>query len=898
MKNIKLLRLKLTNFARIKSGMGVNVLELDFKKMPNILSLIVGANGSGKTSLIQCIHPYPYNNCTGDSGGNAQLIVEKMDGEKIFEFEYDDCIYTCTHKYTRKKDGSLSTKSYIAEDYEILDESGSVNSFKEFMADSFGLRESHFSILMIGSSLRSFVSSIASERKRISVKLFEILDIYTFFYRNASDRMRELRPVLQNATAKLAQYRGTNTIELEDEEKRLVKMIADGEQQLATALMELGQIKESMRSNQTAYEEKKDLEDQLRCTTARIDQLRSKAPDKSLAVIQSELEELKLEQVRLQVSYDASAQLVQSELRFKNDKLATITTLRQTSEKIQKDIDIRELEELRLSLSRQIDELNVPPEIDSMHVSSNALLTAKIYLDGLQGRCIDLITNVEHDDTVLSVLDQYKKHHDVGIRLEQEYVQYMQKLQALRTSNAIASILSAPDIRSLFKKNLNSDCDNQDGCPYVTFFKSIEAIVTSKEDDVATKIENATMMVDMSRDRHNAAQTIKKLYQYVEQNKDILSVISSDIFSVDTFIANYMTCRQIYDSDRLNHAIDIAERIERVQALSKELKDVGEKIATLSDNRNSYTALIDQIKELEKDIEAIDFRIASVQKDIDYKDDKLKAIGSSVRSLEGKIEVATQLEELRAKVQDIKARLIENEMVYKELEVMENNYEKTDAYVASVRSGIEKYKKRLEEVRFLQTTIFNLMKEESDISHKLVECQAIKEAVSATDGIPVEFIETFIKRDLIQMVNEILDVVYNGQLVLDKDGTVVDDTDFRIPYFWKGTWVSDISAASDGQKAVMTIAFSEVLVIITQMKYNILMFDEMDARLDARSKAKIIKLMEWYEHQIKPSNMFTISHNPVFDGYPVNILLTSDEVVNNVDSSNVIRCYEGGNKND
>ena len=92
MKNIKLLRLKLTNFARIKSGMGVNVLELDFKKMPNILSLIVGANGSGKTSLIQCIHPYPYNNCTGDSGGNAQLIVEKMDGEKIFEFEYDDCI--------------------------------------------------------------------------------------------------------------------------------------------------------------------------------------------------------------------------------------------------------------------------------------------------------------------------------------------------------------------------------------------------------------------------------------------------------------------------------------------------------------------------------------------------------------------------------------------------------------------------------------------------------------------------------------------------------------------------------------------------------------------------------------------------------------------------------------
>lgn len=896
-KSIKLIRMKLVNFARIKSGMGVNALTVDFTKLPNILSLIVGSNGSGKTSLMQCIHPFPYNTCTGDSGGNAQLIIEGMDGEKVFEFEYDGCIYKATHKYIRKKDKSLTTKSYLEENGEILDDSGSVNSFKECMAESFGLKESHFNILIIGNSLSSFVSSTAAERKKISVKLFEILDVYSIFYKNASDKIRELRPVLQNATAKLAQYKGVDIYDLEKEETRLEESISDAEHQLANALIELGEARELLKSNQKVYEEKKQLEKELRDKTAQIDINRSKAPDKSVSILESELTEITLEMERLTVSLEASVQLVQTENRFKDDKLVTIATLEQTSEKIKKDIDIRELEELRLALDRQIDELNIPPEIDSSGISSNALLTAKIYLDGLQGRCIDLITQVEHyDDVVIPVLEMYLKDAGVVILYEKEYMDFLHKLQIIQSSNAVVSSLSSSDLQHLFRDTLVSNCSNREDCPYVKFFHSIKQITMEREEETAAKLENATTLMNMARSKHNAAQVIKKLYQFVLDNKDIIAVINSEIFNPKRFIVDYMESRKIYNEDLLNHAIDIAERVEQREKLSAEIEEVTNKISALSNNRNSYTALTNQINDLKKDIESINSRVESIQKDIDYKKDRIKNLENKKRVLVAKLDVAKQLETLRADVQDIQTRMIQNEKTYKMLEAQSKNCEESSNYVDSIQGGIKKLKERLQDVKFTRTTKFNLMREEADISHKLVEYQAIREAVSATDGIPVEFIETFIKNELIQMVNEVLDVVYGGQLVLDKDGTIVDDTDFKIPYFWKGTWVSDISNASDGQKAVMTIAFSEVLVILTQMKYNILMFDEMDTTLDARSKAKIIQLMEWYEHQVKPSNMFTISHNPMFDGYPVNILLTSDEVINNVDQSNVVRCYEGGNE--
>ena len=56
---MKITYLKLENFSMVKSGMGLDTLELDFTKGKNMITLIVGNNGTGKTGgILSNIHPY------------------------------------------------------------------------------------------------------------------------------------------------------------------------------------------------------------------------------------------------------------------------------------------------------------------------------------------------------------------------------------------------------------------------------------------------------------------------------------------------------------------------------------------------------------------------------------------------------------------------------------------------------------------------------------------------------------------------------------------------------------------------------------------------------------------------------------------------------------------------
>ena len=190
--------------------------------------------------------------------------------------------------------------------------------------------------------------------------------------------------------------------------------------------------------------------------------------------------------------------------------------------------------------------------------------------------------------------------------------------------------------------------------------------------------------------------------------------------------------------------------------------------------------------------------------------------------------------------------------------------------------------------------IHSLEEEQADLFVKLNQRIAIQQAVSPVSGIPLEFINDFIKHDLIQMVNDILDTVYHGRLRLDGENAIIDDSDFISPYIINGTWVRDISRASDGQKAILTLAFSISLIKMTGSRYNIMLLDEMDTTLDVGSKAIFIELLENYAKEINAWMIFLISHNSMFDGHPVNILLTSDEVVSNTQDATIVRLYEGG----
>lgn len=55
---MKILRLKLENFIGIMHGMNREELEIDFSKSNNKIIMLLGGNGSGKSTIMSQLHPY------------------------------------------------------------------------------------------------------------------------------------------------------------------------------------------------------------------------------------------------------------------------------------------------------------------------------------------------------------------------------------------------------------------------------------------------------------------------------------------------------------------------------------------------------------------------------------------------------------------------------------------------------------------------------------------------------------------------------------------------------------------------------------------------------------------------------------------------------------------------
>ena len=106
---MKITKLILENFSAIKKAINTNRVELDFTNANNNICLIIGPNGSGKTTILSLLNPFA-------SLGNLDirdglgLILEGKNGYKEIHYKDQNDIYIIKHNYTTKKEKSHSLK--------------------------------------------------------------------------------------------------------------------------------------------------------------------------------------------------------------------------------------------------------------------------------------------------------------------------------------------------------------------------------------------------------------------------------------------------------------------------------------------------------------------------------------------------------------------------------------------------------------------------------------------------------------------------------------------------------------------------------------------------------------------------------------------------------------------
>ena len=202
-----------------------------------------------------------------------------------------------------------------------------------------------------------------------------------------------------------------------------------------------------------------------------------------------------------------------------------------------------------------------------------------------------------------------------------------------------------------------------------------------------------------------------------------------------------------------------------------------------------------------------------------------------------------------------------------------------------INDFINRLTAKVNQLSFNKETYNNLVTEHNALKLLFEDADVIKDSLNASKGIPLIFLQVYLKNCPI-MMNNLLDTIYNGDLQIE--GFMIDENEFRIPFVKSGIKVPDISFASQGESSFISIVLSLSLIIQSMTKYDIICLDELDGPLDTKNREQFIKVLYSFINQVKSDQVFLISHNNMFDNEPIDLILTGDVDVENYKFANVI----------
>lgn len=866
---MKILHLTLINFARVFSGLGKTKLELDFSNIDNKINLFVGSNGTGKTSIMSCLHPFAYNSAIGDSTSNSDLIIEGKDGKKVIVIRDDNDIYEITHVYTRKKDNSINLKSFVKLNDEELNSSGTVTTFKTIIQEKLGIDQTYLTLLSIGNTVKGFVDFTASDRKNYASKIFTELEIYAKHYKNLTAKDRSMKVLLNSVVSKLSKYSGMNKLELKDRMSQIDKLLEDLNSKKIQYSQNIGGINNQLMTYQTTIQNYEQLQSELAQLSNQCANLSKKIVDnKPIDELQKRIDMLKNIIQKKEIEASGLKEKVTARLDIKTIKLNSLSSVELSLSKMSNNGGLSELTELKNKIESEINMIQSQYDISIQYpLSKEEMIKAVIYLDELKSICDNLLTDVNDKELIEKLFQQFKKNPNIINELNSKY-QYA--VEDVKQFSAIMN--NKVDIRVPV---ITHECSDKN-CPYKKFYEDYVYMVEHSQDANTIKMTELNKRVGILSDKLTIVSIFQKCSDHLNKYSSILSKVSM-IFDKDNFINQYMTDRTVYDQAKSTIIIDTMENIEDYHKLKEELKSTEEKITTLTTNEELYESLKKNKDSLEHEISELDHECELLKTEYHKLQMSIQSDNEILRRMTSNFELMVQLNQVNENIASAKSELASMDEMMVSINLLKDKLQTYQNEVHSLTSQIYDLTKERNEINVTLSNIESLQMEEIEIRNKYDLISNVRSALSPTTGIPLDFIEYYIKEEIIGRINELLDSVYHGRLRLLKDEVIVDDSSFTIPYIKNNTTiVKDISKASDGERAILSIAFSLVLIQLSSNKYNIMLLDEIDTSLDATSRGKFIDLLESYMYTIKAEQLFLISHNNMFDSYPVCVLLTSD----------------------
>jgi len=179
---MRILKLKLRGAIGIKKGLGLDEIEIDFSQFKPGLIALTGRNGSGKTTIIENLHPYRQ---MVSRDGSLQNHFFLKDSYRILEFELDGDNYESKILIDALTGGS---EAYLFKNGKPLND-GKVSTYDNVIEELLGSPELFFNSVFSAQKSKGISELKPADRRKLFYELLN-LNNYEIYLENAKNKLK------------------------------------------------------------------------------------------------------------------------------------------------------------------------------------------------------------------------------------------------------------------------------------------------------------------------------------------------------------------------------------------------------------------------------------------------------------------------------------------------------------------------------------------------------------------------------------------------------------------------------------------------------------------------------------------------------------------------------------
>ena len=916
---MRLMYMRLKNFIGIQLGLGVKEIEIPFYNGKNKICMMIGANGSGKSTILDNAVPQPY--VTGND--RAKIIIAGEDGEKEMWYQRGRLTYKLLIKYNwNKSTESHSTKGYIlridGDKEEQLNPNGNITSFKEIIDMEFMLDPAFMRLCKLSQEAVNISRMKTTERKTLMSSLLEEASAYIEYGKKVDGKCRFLNTTIKNLASKIDKVGNIDDIQNNlmrvskqelmtstDLETYKNKLAVTGNKLSELDLSGYNQLLEyidadSRVCNENSHEKYKVINNnsasfKLRAYREKgIDKLGSRELEKIMVMNNAEKDNKEKEEQEIKNNLN----LIRAKFETTNAELQVNIKHRDSVHRLElpedikksitiyedqlRDIDIKlanvdvvyesekllQIQDLVQEINQRIDRnLNIAPEL------FEALL-----INFEKGSCI-------------SLKKQFDSKYEMNVGMEYNLMKkripaLQEKLYSLKAQRELKAKLEARP----------SSC-KIDSCPFIVDAlgvpSNLEEQIQKAEEELETllsKQETARKNQEIYMDASKICLEFQEIYGMIKDNRELLAEAPDNWhFTVQAFVERIRN-HSIFNDPAidLNSHLIIASLNERYRDIVDNILPRLNRDLELSQHTEFILqSYIDKIDSCNKLLEEYSQEIESAKGKLNIYKFEIMDLSVFLGELDRLLYLQTHIEKATENLNNYH----KEEEKYKELIELRNRlmeeYEENEKMVNLYQSKLDSLIVEREQYSYDEKLYYEYTNERERLEKSFIIHEKIRYALSSKTGIPLIFLDMYLNKTRLY-ANTILEELFGDEYKLCS--FEINATEFRIPCEVRGELVSDISLMSSGERAILSLVLSLTLMYQSSSEgsYDIITLDEMDAVLDKTNRNRFVDALEKLMEIFNIEQILAVSHNDGFESYPVDLVLLRDYKLENTTNKTII----------